>query len=75
MCRQKCDLTGQRCEVLAPENKRWEPAGYKARNIAIAERCDQMLCIRDPGSSTYGSGWTANYCRTLDKPVTVVEIS
>ena len=63
------------CIVLSPVHKRWEPEGDKARNILVAETCDALLCIRDPESSTYGSGWTADYAESLGKPVTRVTIS
>lgn len=52
-----------------PRYKRWEPYGYKERNIIIAEKCTHLLCIRDPNSSTYGSGWTADYAEDLGKKV------
>lgn len=52
-----------------PENKRWEPNGFKARNIRIAEECTHMLCIRTSQSKTFGSGWTANYAEELGKTV------
>lgn len=44
-----------------PKNRRWQPEGFKARNILIAEDCDQLLVIRCRQSKTYGSGWTADY--------------
>jgi len=75
LVKQECNYQGRECEVLAPVNRRWEPDGFKARNIAIAEACDELLCIRNPESSSYGSGWTANYAETLGKKVTRVEIS
>ena len=75
LVKQVCNYQGRECQVLAPANRQWEPEGYKARNILVAETCDEMLCIRDPESSTYGSGWTANYCETLGKKVTRIEIS
>lgn len=52
-----------------PEFKRWEPAGYKARNILIADSCDALLCIRHFASITYGSGWTADYAENSGKKV------
>lgn len=70
-----CDLLDRECESFIPGSRRWEPDGYKARNIRVAEACDELLCIRDPESSTYGSGWTANHAESLGKPVTRVEIS
>ena len=70
-----CDKLDRDCIALSPIHKRWEPEGYKARNTLVAETCDELLCIRDPGSSTYGSGWTADYAESLGKPVTRVMIS
>ncbi len=46
--------------IHLPENKRWEPRGYKARNLKIIEDADVMYCIRSRQSKTYGSGWTAD---------------
>lgn len=70
-----CAENGRVCQSLAPQSRRWEPEGFKARNIKIANIADEMLCIRDPDSSTYGSGWTADHMETLGKPVTRVLIS
>lgn len=70
-----CSKFSRDCIALSPIHKRWEPEGYKARNTLVAETCDELLCIRDPGSSTYGSGWTADYAESLGKPVTRVTIS
>jgi len=56
-------------EVHLPINPRWEPDGYKARNIRIAESCGIMLCIRARDAETYGSGWTADYTESLGKMV------
>lgn len=55
--------------IYLPENKRWEPDGYKKRNIFIAEACDRLICIRHFQAKTFGSGWTANYAQSLEKPV------
>lgn len=52
-----------------PRNKRWEPQGYKERNLRIAEYCDALLCIRTHQSTTYGSGWTADAAEKLGKDV------
>ena len=60
---------GYRTTIYTPANKRWEPYGYKARNIKIAEHCTHMLCIQSLQSKTYGSGWTADYAIKLDKVV------
>lgn len=67
LTRDLCETYGMPCEALAPAFRRWEPYGFKARNMAICNVADAMLCIRDPESKTYGSGWTANYFETLGK--------
>lgn len=70
-------------EEFYPENPRWAPHGYKARNILIAERCEVLVALRCPESRTYGSGWTADYAdkqlgkcviRVLFHPKTDAEI-
>lgn len=53
-----------------PANRRWEPDGFKARNLLIAEDCTHLLCIRHSKSTTYGSGWTADQAERLGKVVT-----
>lgn len=55
--------------VCLPMNNRWEPHGYKERNIKIAEECTDLLCIRTQQSTTYGSGWTADLAERLGKTV------
>lgn len=75
MVKRICDETHRACLVLKPEHYRWEPEGYKARNIKVCNTANALLCIRDPESTTYGSGWTANYMDSLGKPVTRIEIS
>lgn len=51
-----------------PENERWEPNGYKARNKRIAEACDALIRVAATTSNTYGSGWTRDKARALGKP-------
>lgn len=63
------------CQVLEPANRRWEPDGYKDRNMKIVDTCDGLISIRHPGSATYGSGWTANYAERCGKLLARVEIS
>lgn len=60
--------------IHRPNNDQWEPNGFKKRNIMIAEDCTHMLCIRDKGSTTYGSGWTANYADNLGRHVWKFEL-
>lgn len=55
--------------VFKPENNRWEPNGYKDRNMQIAGSCDSLLAIRCSESSSYGSGWTADYAEKIGKTV------
>jgi hypothetical protein len=50
-----------------PVTKDWP--GYKARNILIAQDCTHLLAIRHSQSTTYGSGWTADYAEKLGKKV------
>lgn len=60
--------------VHLPNNNRWEPDGYKARNLLIAEDCTHLLCIRTSQSTTYGSGWTADRAEEMGKTVWRVTI-
>ena len=52
-----------------PKNKRWKPEGFEARNMLIAQECTHLLCIRHHNSTTYGSGWTADYAESIGKQV------
>lgn len=52
-----------------PQNKRWQPSGYKARNILIAKKATRLVAIRSSTSTTYGSGWTADYAESIGKDV------
>lgn len=52
-----------------PENKRWEPNGFKDRNIKIASTCTRLVCVRHFASKTYGSGWTADHAERIGKKV------
>lgn len=60
-------------KLFVPGVFRWEDdgdkLGYKSRNKLIASACDAMLCIRSEQSTTYGSGWTADYAERLGKTV------
>lgn len=57
------------CSVFRPKNDRWDPQGYKERNRGIAHTCDQLLCIRSYLSTSFGSGWTADYAESIGKKV------
>jgi len=56
-------------DIYRPEFPRWEPDGYKLRNIRIAEDCDVLVCIRSREAKTFGSGWTANEAERIGKTV------
>lgn len=60
--------------IHLPKNKRWEPFGYKERNLLIAGDCTHLLCIRTNQSTTYGSGWTADRAEEMGKTVWRVTI-
>lgn len=56
-------------QIYRPENNRWEPHGFKERNLKIAMDCTHLLCIRTSQSTTYGSGWTADRAEEMGKTV------
>lgn len=47
---------------------------FKARNIQIGDYCDSLVCIRSRLSTTYGSGWTADYTEKLGKKVWRIDL-
>jgi hypothetical protein len=74
MAKRICDQYGARCALLVAEVPEWDhPQGFKARNKLLAATCDELLCLRYGESASYGSGWTAEHCLTLGKPVHRVE--
>jgi len=52
-----------------PRNRRWQPYGFKERNLLIVRDCTRLLCLRSPASRTYGSGWTADVAEQEGRPV------
>jgi hypothetical protein len=54
---------------LLPENDRWEPEGYKDRNIKIVEACTRLVRVEHYLAKTYGSGFTADYAERQRIPV------
>lgn len=56
-------------EGFPPKHKRWEPEGFKERNIKVAERCTHLFRIANKDSRTYGSGWTHDYAARIGKKV------
>lgn len=59
----------KRLVIHRPKNRRWEPDGFKDRNLLIAQECTHLLAIRCRQSVTYGSGWTADQAEKLGKTV------
>lgn len=68
-----------------PKFKRWEPDGFKARNIQIAESCDKLVCFVKPGDKychhcdvsdhfPNGGCWTAKKARELGKEIYIVRV-
>lgn len=68
MAELEARLRGIPCTIFHPRNKRWAPAGYKERNLAIAQNCDALVRISAAGATTYGSGWTRDRAKELGKP-------
>jgi len=73
LAEMEAHLVGAFFQAILPQHQSWEGGnglpGYKARNIQIADICDQLVCIRSKTAETYGSGWTADYAEGLGKPV------
>jgi hypothetical protein len=58
----------------APKVHRWEgEGGYKERDRQMAEACTHLLAIRSLWTTTYGSGWTADYARRLGRVVSHIQ--
>ena len=45
------------------------PGGFKERNIKIADLCQCLVRIASSTTTTYGSGWTADYATSIGKNV------
>lgn len=53
-----------------PTNFRWDaPGGFKERNQKIADACVCLVRIASATTTTYGSGWTADYAERTGKNV------
>lgn len=52
-----------------PKYRRWQPEGFKARNILIGDRATRLVSIRCHAAKTYGSGWTADYAEKIGRDV------
>jgi hypothetical protein len=55
--------------VHRPKDRRWQPDGFKDRNLLIVRDCTRLLAIRCAQSKTYGSGWTADQAERAGRPV------
>lgn len=69
LAEQIATILGVPTEIHLPASARWEPHGYKERNILVAQACTHLLAIRCSKSKTYGSGWTADYAESIGKEV------
>lgn len=73
------NLYGIPVKTFLPDIPKWEGhydsflgqylKGFKDRNKQIAEYCDTLIAIRSRFSTTYGSGWTADYAEEIGKEV------
>lgn len=63
------DHAEKRLIIHRPRHQRWQPDGFKDRNLLIANDCTHLLAIRCKQSTTYGSGWTADRAEELGKTV------
>lgn len=66
---EAADRLGIPKRIHRPKNRRWEPEGYKERNLLIAQDCTHLLRIVRRDSTTYGSGWTADQATKMGKTV------
>lgn len=57
-----------------PKYPRWQPDGFKARNLLIVADCTRLLAIRCAEAKTYGSGWTRDEAKRRGKPTRTVTI-
>ncbi len=57
-----------------PKYPRWQPDGFKARNLLIVRDCTRLLAIRSAEANTYGSGWTRDEAKRQGKPTRTVTI-
>ena len=68
-------MTASDVHEYLPLHKRWAPQGFKDRNIIVATEAECLVRIYDPGSRTYGSGFTADRARELGRPVELVVVA
>lgn len=58
-------------EDFKPETRSWlgspSKKGFKDRNLEIVAAADELVCIRNRFSQTYGSGWTADQFELIKK--------
>lgn len=57
-----------------PKYPRWQPDGFKARNLLIVRDCTRLLAIRCVEAITYGSGWTRDEAKRQGRPTRTVTI-
>jgi predicted Rossmann fold nucleotide-binding protein DprA/Smf involved in DNA uptake len=72
MAEESAKARGTPTCIFYPEGKTW-PA-FRARNILIAEGCSHLVRIYSDTTSTYGSGFTADWAKMLGKYVELIKI-
>ncbi len=55
-----------------PNNLRWEPDGFKARNMRIAQKSDILYVLSNDDWN--GGMWTGNYAKKLGKTVKFMDL-
>lgn len=56
-------------KIYLPDNFRWKPDGFRKRNRQIVDNSTHLLAIISKHSTTYGSGWTADYAERHGRKV------
>lgn len=59
---EEAKAAGLDWEEFAPENLRWEPKGYKERNLKIASVSDRVVCIVVEKLPTFYTGMKFPLC-------------
>ena len=71
---EAADATRAKKLIFKPNFHRWEPDGYKDRNIRIAQECDIMYVFSPEQDEWNGGKWTGKYAEELGKKVIYIDI-
>jgi hypothetical protein len=70
MAEREADRRGIPKDILLPTVKRFHGSGgYQERDRWIAEKCEHLVRISSTVTTSYGSGFTADYAEELGKQV------